>query len=243
MTGSEINIFKSKDGNTEIQVKLDNDTVWLNQYQLEDLFQTDRSSINRHISNIYKLKELRERSTCAFFAHVQKEGDREVTRKIKHYNLDLIISVGYRVNSKRGVEFRIWANKILKDYLIKGYALNEKRLTQQSEQLHELQNTIKIIGQVLNYKALENSESTALIKLIADYAYGLEILDQYDYQKLEIQSTSGKETYQLNYTEAIKKVDHLRKTYSNSDLFGLEKDSSLKSSLSTIYQTFDGVDL
>jgi death-on-curing family protein len=243
MTGSEIKIFKSKDGSTEIQVKLEKDTVWLNQYQLEDLFQTDRSSINRHISNIYKSKELRERSTCAFFAQVQKEGDREVTRNIKHYNLDLIISVGYRVNSKRGVEFRIWANKILKDYLIKGYALNEKRLTQQSEQLLELQNTIKIIGQVLNYKALENSESQALIKIIADYAYGLEILDQYDYQKLEIKSTSGKETYQLNYLEAIKKIDQLRKTYSNSDLFGLEKDSSLKSSLSTVYQTFEGADL
>jgi len=203
MTESEIKIFKSKDGNTEIQVKLDKDTVWLNQYQLEDLFQTDRSSINRHIANIYKLKELRERSTCAFFAQVQKEGNREVTRKIKYYNLDLIISVGYRVNSKRGIEFRIWANKILKDYLIKGYALNEKRLTQQSEQLNELQNTIKIIGQVLKYEAIENSESTALLKIIADYAYGLEILDQYDYQKLEIQSTSGKETYQLGYAEAI----------------------------------------
>src|SRR5665647_3290155 len=134
MISSEIKIFKSKDGDTEIQVKLDNDTVWLNQYQLEDLFHTDRSSINRHISNIYKSKELKEKSTCAFFAQVQKEGSREVTRKIKFFNLDLIISVGYRVNSKRGTEFRIWANKIIKDYLIKGYALNEKRLAQQNEQ-------------------------------------------------------------------------------------------------------------
>ncbi len=118
MIRSEIKIFKSKDGNTEIQVKLDNDTVWLNQYQLEDLFHTDRSSINRHISNIFKSKELKEKSTCAFFAQVQTEGGREVTRKIKFYNLDIIISVGYRVNSKRGTEFRIWANKIIKEYLI-----------------------------------------------------------------------------------------------------------------------------
>ncbi len=243
MISSEIKIFKSKDGDTEIQVKLDNDTVWLNQYQLEDLFHTDRSSINRHISNIYKSKELKEKSTCAFFAQVQKEGSREVTRKIKFFNLDLIISVGYRVNSKRGTEFRIWANKIIKDYLIKGYALNEKRLAQQNEQLRELQEAVKIIGNVVNYKALENSESIELIKIITDYAYGLEILDQYDYQNLEIRSTSGKESYQLTYTEAINKIKQVRKAFSNSNLFGVEKDNSLKSSLSTIYQTFDGVDL
>ncbi len=152
MTNSEIKIFKSEDGNTEIQVKLDKDTVWLNQYQFEDLFQTDRTSIYRHISKIYKSKELKEKSTCAFFVQVQTEGERKVTRKIKYYNLDLIISVGYRVNSKRGVEFRIWANKILKEYLIKGYTLNEKRLAQQNEQLRELQNVVKIIGNVSNYK-------------------------------------------------------------------------------------------
>jgi death-on-curing family protein len=243
MISSEIKIFKSKDGDTEIQVKLDNDTVWLNQYQLEGLFHTDRSSINRHISNIYKSKELKEKATCAFFAQVQKEGGREVTRKIKFYNLDLIISVGYRVNSKRGTEFRIWANKIIKEYLIKGYALNEKRLAQQNEKLRELQEVVKIIGKVVNYKALENSESVELIKIITDYAYGLEILDQYDYQNLEIKSTSGKESYQLTYSEAIKKIKKVRNVFSNSDLFGVEKDSSLKSSLSTIYQTFDGVDL
>jgi len=243
MTSSEIKIFKSKDGDTEIQVKLDNDTVWLNQYQLEDLFHTDRSSVSRHISNIFKSNELKEKSTCAFFAQVQKEGDREVTRKIKFYNLDLIISVGYRVSSKRGTEFRIWANKILKEYLIKGYALNEKRLAQQNEQLKELQEAVKIIGNVLNYKTLENSESIELIKIISDYAYGLEILDQYDYQNLEIKNTSGKESYQLTYSEAISKINQVRNTFGNSDLFGLEKDNSLKSSLSTIYQTFDGVDL
>jgi death-on-curing family protein len=243
MIRSEIKIFKSKDGDTEIQVKLDNDTVWLNQYQLEDLFHTDRSSINRHISNIYKSKELKEKSTCAFFAQVQTEGGREVARKIKFYNLDLIISVGYRVNSKRGTEFRIWANKIIKEYLIKGYSLNEKRLAQQNEKLRELQEAVKIIGKVLNYKALENSESVELIKIITEYAYGLEILDQYDYQNLEIKSTSGKEIYQLTYSEAIKKIKQVRNVFSNSDLFGVEKDSSLKSSLSTIYQTFDGVDL
>jgi len=138
MNKSEIQIFITKDGKTEIEVQLDNDTVWLNQYQLESLFETNRTSINRHISNIYKSEELKENSTCAKIAQVQKEGGREIKRNIKYYNLDLIIAVGYRVNSKRGTEFRIWANKILKDYLIKGYSINEKRLTKQNEQLKEL---------------------------------------------------------------------------------------------------------
>jgi hypothetical protein len=138
MNHSEIKIFNSDDGLTEIQVQLDNDTVWLNQYQLVELFQTDRTSINRHISNIYKSGELNKDSTCAKFAQVQFEGDRKVVRNIHIYNLDVIISVGYRVNSRRGIEFRIWANRILKDYLVKAYALNEKRLTQQNKQLIQL---------------------------------------------------------------------------------------------------------
>lgn len=117
MNKSEIQIFTAKDGKTEIEVQLDNETVWLNQYQLESLFETNRTSINRHISNIYKSEELEENSTCAKIAQVQKEGEREIKRNIKYYNLDLIIAVGYRVNSKRGTEFRIWANKILKEFL------------------------------------------------------------------------------------------------------------------------------
>ena len=117
MNKSEIQIFTAKDGKTEIEVQLDNETVWLNQYQLESLFETNRTSINRHISNIYKSEELEENSTCAKIAQVQKECDREIKRNIKYYNLDLIIAVGYRVNSKRGTEFRIWANKILNQFL------------------------------------------------------------------------------------------------------------------------------
>lgn len=146
MNNSEITIYKTEEGRTEIQVKLENDTVWLNQYQLEELFETNRTSIVKHIRNIYNTKELQEDSTCAFFAQVQTEGIRKITRNIKYYNLDLIISVGYRINSKRGTQFRIWANKILKDYLIKGYSINEKRLLQQNEQLHQLQESVKLSG-------------------------------------------------------------------------------------------------
>lgn len=150
MNTSAIQIFTTKDGKTEIEVKLDRETVWLNQYQLEDLFETDRTAINRHISNIYKSEELEEESTCAKIAQVQKEGEREIKRKIKYYNLDLIIAVGYRVNSKRGTEFRIWANQVLKEYLIQGYSLNEKRLQHKTEQLEELRKSVKLPGQVMN---------------------------------------------------------------------------------------------
>ena len=240
---SDIEIFTSKDGKTEIQVKLEGETVWLNQYQLEELFETDRTSITRHISNIYRSEELSKETTSAKIAQVQKEGAREITRQINFYNLDVIIAVGYRVNSKRGTEFRIWANKILKDYLIKGFSINEKRLSQQNEQLRELQESVKILGEVLYYKELTSDESTGLLKIISEYAYALDLLDQYDYQKLEIKDISGKEIYQLSYNEAVKQINLAKEAYGNSELFGLEKDESFKSSLSTIYQTFDGKDL
>ncbi len=175
MNNSAIEIFKSEDGKTQVQVVLENDTVWLNQYQLAELFQTDRTSVNRHILNVYKSEELNEDSTCAKIAQVQKEGDRIISRNINYYNLDIIIAVGYRVNSKRGTEFRIWANKILKDYLIQGYSLNEKKLAQQNEQLRELRESVKILGDVLKCKELSKEKSVGQLKIISDYAYVLEI--------------------------------------------------------------------
>jgi death-on-curing family protein len=147
------------------------------------------------------------------------------------------------VNSKRGVLFRKWATQLLKDYLIKGYAINQLRLQKQAEQLNELKGTIKILENALEYKELTNDESKGLLKIISDYSYALEILDQYDYQTLKIENTSGKEVYQLTYEEAIKQIELVKKTYGNSELFGHEKDNSFKSSTATIYQTFGGVDL
>ena len=243
MNKSNIEIYTTENGKTEIQVQFDEDTVWLNQYQLEELFETNRTSITKHISNIYKSEELEKKSTCAIFAQVQKEGNRQITRKINFYNLDLIIAVGYRVNSKRGTQFRIWANQILKDFLIKGFSINEKRLTQQNEQLKELQNSVKILGNALDLKTLSNDESIGLLRIISDYAYALDILDQYDYQSLGINNTSGKETYQLTYEEAINQIILVKKAHGNSDLFGHEKDKSFQSSVATIYQTFEGADL
>lgn len=243
MTNSEIKIYKSEDGTTEIQVQLDNETVWLSLMQLTELFQRDKSVVSRHITNIFKEKELEKSATVANFATVQIEGERSVERSVEYYNLDVIISVGYRIKSQRGTQFRIWANKILKEYLVKGFSLNEKRLLQQNEQLRQLQESVKLLGSVLNYKALSEEESVGLLKIISDYAYALDILDQYDYQNLEITETSGKETYQLTYEEAIEQIRKVKEIYGNSDLFGHEKDESFKSSVSTIYQTFNGIDL
>lgn len=243
MDNKQIKIFKSDDGSTEIEVRVENNTVWLNQYQISDLFLTDRTSIGRHISNIYKTKELDENSTSAKIAQVRKEGKRTVNRQISLYNLDVILSIGYRVNSDRGRQFRVWTNKILSEYLLNGYALNERKLKEQNYQLNQLKRSVKILGKVVNYKALTNDESIGLLKIISNYAYALDILDQYDYQKLEIKDTSGKETYQLTYDEAITQIRTAKKAHGNSDLFGREKDDSFKSSLSTIYQTFGGQDL
>jgi len=243
MSDSEIKIFQSEDGNTEVQVNFDNETEWLSQKQMAQLFDKDSDTIGLHLKNIYNTGELIEGSTTEESSVVQIEGNRKVKRRIKFYNLDAIISVGYRVNSKRGTQFRIWANKVLKEYLLKGYAINEKRLAQQNEQLKKLQESVKILGNVLNNKELSNDESKGLLKIISDYAYALDILDQYDYQKLEIKNTSGKETYKLTYGEAKEKIELVRQTYGNSTLFGKEKDMSFKSSINTIYQTFNGKDL
>jgi len=243
MTESDIRIYQSDDGQTEVQVKFDNETVWLSQRQMAQLFDKDTDTIGLHLKNIFESGELDEISTTEESSVVQKEGKRNIKRQLKFYNLDAIISVGYRVNSKRGIQFRIWANKVLKEYLVKGFSINEKRLAKHNEHLKELKNSVKILGEVLNYKSLLNDESIGLLKIISDYAYALDVLDQYDYQILEIKNTSGKETYQLTYSEAMQQIMLAKKAHGNSELFGHEKDKSFKSSINTIYQTFDGIDL
>ena len=243
MKNSEIKIYITPDGKTSIEVKLEKETVWLSQKQMAELFDKDSDTIGLYLRNIYKSGELDEISTTEKYSLVRQEGKRNVKRQIKFYNLDAIISVGYRVNSKRGVLFRKWATQLLKDYLIKGYTINQQRLQKQAEQLNELKETIKILGTTLEYKELTSDESTGLLKIISDYSYALEILDQYDYQTLKIENTSGKEVYQLTYKEAIKQINLVKEAYVNSELFGNEKDDSFKSSLATIYQTFGGVDL
>jgi len=243
MDNSEIKIFQVAGGQTEIEVTLNKESVWLSQKQMSELFEKDTDTIGLHLKNIYQSGELEEDATAEESSVVQKEGTRSVKRNIKIYNLDAIISVGYRVNSKRGTQFRIWANQILKQYLIKGYSLNEKLLARKNQRLQELQDAAKMLADVMNYKKLSSDESEGLLKLISDYAYALEILDQYDYQSLKISHTTVDETYRLTYSEAIDQITLVKSRLKNSDLFGKEKDESFKSSISTIYQTFDGKDL
>jgi prophage maintenance system killer protein len=243
MDESSIKIFQTENGKTEIQVVVQSETVWLSQKQMADLFEKDSDTIGLHLRNIYKSGELLEKATTEKYSVVQKEGNRNVTRTIKIYNLDAIISTGYRVNSKRGIQFRIWANQVIKDYLINGFALNERRLSSQNEQLKSLKESVLILTKIVNQKKLSPEESEGLIKIITDYAYALDILDQYDYQKLKISGTSDKELYRITYEEAVNNINRLRGIYKNGALFGKEKDNSFKSSISTIYQTFDGKDL
>ncbi|MDY0077378.1 MAG: RhuM family protein [Bacteroidales bacterium] len=240
MKNSNIEIYQLEDGKTEINVQFEKDSVWLNLNQVVELFERDKSVISRHINNIFKEKELDKNSVVAKNATTAADGK---TYQVDYYNLDVIISVGYRIKSKRGTQFRIWANQIIKEYLIKGYSLNEKKLKQKTKQLEELQNSVKILGKVLNQKVLTNDESFGLLKIISDYAYALDILDQYDYQSLEIKDTSGKGIYQLTYKEALAQIALVKKAHGNSNLFGREKDASFQSSISTIYQTFEGKDL
>lgn len=238
-----IKIFRSQDKGTEIQVIVQSESVWLSQKQMSELFEKDSDTIGVHLRNIYKSGELKEKATTEKYSVVQKEGNRNVKRKLKLYNLDAIISVGYRVNSKRGVQFRIWATKVLKEYLINGFAINEKRLTTQIDNLRSLKHTVHLLTKVSEHKKLTTDESEGLLKIISEYAYALDVLDQYDYQKLQISGTSDKELHKITYKEATQKITELRKIYGNSELFGKEKDNSFRSSISTIYQTFDQKDL
>ncbi len=243
MPETDIIIYQSAGEATEIQVRLESDTIWLSQKQMAELFEKDTDTIGLHLKNIFQTGELVERSTTEEYSVVQKEGNRNVKRSIKHYNLDAIISVGYRVNSVRGTQFRIWANKVLREYLVKGYAVNQEVLERKNEKLKQLQETVRIIRNSIGTRELSGSENKGLLDIIADYSYALDILDQYDYKTLKISDTTSGEIYRLTYQEAINQIKKARKFHGNSELFGREKDASFRSSIGSIYQTFDGKDL
>ena len=238
---NEIVIYQSEDGKTQLNVKLEGETVWLSQSQMSELFQTDRTVINRHIKNIYKSGELDEKATCAKNAQVRLEGNRTVTRNIPYYNLDVIISVGYRVNSIRGTRFRQWANSVLKQYLIKGYAVNEQIRKQQIVELRQL---VQVMGRTIQQQPVPvTDESNALFNVVIDYTYALDTLDNYDYQRLSIAKTTKEEPFHATYDSAMREIDMLRNKFGGSVLFGNEKDDSFKSSIGQIYQTFGGKEL
>ena len=240
MEKNQIEIYRSADGNIELNVKLENDTVWLTQSQMAELFAVDRTSVVRHIKNIYATQELDEASTCAKNAQVRLEGSRRIIRDIYFYNLDMVISVGYRVNSKNATTFRKWATSILKQYLIKGYAINQKRL----DHYDDLKNVVNLMSRAITLQQkVTTGEYEGLFNVISDYVYALDTLDRYDYQSLGISQTTHEEPFHATYENAMEAINALKEKFGGSQWFANEKDDSFKSSIGQIYQTFGGEDL
>ena len=237
----KIIIYQSEDGKTQLDVKLEGETVWLTQAQMVELFQTSKQNVSLHINNIYKEGELEKEATVKDYLTVQSEGARTIHRRVKYYNLDMIISVGYRVNTKRGIRFRQWANSVLKQYLVKGYAINENIRKQQIAELRQL---VQVVGRAIQQQpAKSTDESNALFDVVVDYTYALDTLDNYDYQRLHIARITKEEPFHATYENAMHEIDLLRQKFGGSVLFGNEKDESFKSSIGQIYQTFGGAEL
>jgi prophage maintenance system killer protein len=238
-----IEIYKTKDGQTQIEVKFEEETVWLTQAQIVSLFQSSKANISEHIKHIFKSGELSIDPTVRKFRTIRKEGKRFVRRELEYYNLDMIITVGYRVNSKRGTQFRIWATQRLKDFLIKGYSINEKLLKEQNARFKELKETVKFISRIAKNSKLTTVEATGLIEVISGYSGALDLLDEYDYQKIKSVKKSKQKVKRITYNDVLKVVNGLRKKFNASSLFGREKDNSFKSAIETIYQTFNKKEL
>ena len=235
----KIIIYQSEDGKTQLDVTLEHETVWLTQKQIAELFGTKRPAITKHLKNIYASEELTEESTCSILEHMGNDGRQSYNTK--YYNLDAILSVGYRVNSKNATRFRQWANSVLKQYLVKGYAINENI---RKHQIAELRQLIQVLGRAIQQQpAKTTDESNALFDVVVDYTYALDTLDNYDYQRLHIAKTTKEEPFHATYENAMHEIDVLRQKFGGSVLFGNEKDESFKSSIGQIYQTFDGTEL
>lgn len=242
---SQIVIYQDKNGEVNVDVKVADETVWLSLNQIAELFARDKSVISRHLKNIFKEKELEERAVVAFFATTAADGK---TYQVEYYNLDMIISVGYRVNSKRGVAFRKWATNLLKEYLIKGYSINHDKITQ--KKLNNLQQTVELLTNTLINQKLVNSTGQELINLIRNYSKTWKILVKYDEDKLNPPIKLQSETNELlNYQEALEAIKKLKQELDKqedaeiSNLFGSERDNSFKGILGNIDQTFDGKSL
>ena len=231
----KIIIYQSEDGKTQLDVKLEGETVWLSTRQMAELFNKEESNIRRHVNNVFKEAELK-RENNVHFLHVNG-----VKKPVPYYTLDVIISVGYRVHSQRGVRFRQWANSVLKQYLVKGYAINENIRKQQITELRQL---VQVVGRAIQQQpAKSTDESNALFDVVVDYTYALDTLDDYDYQRLHIARITKEEPFHATYENAMHEIDLLRQKFGGSVLFGNEKDESFKSSIGQIYQTFGGTEL
>jgi death-on-curing family protein len=238
----EIVIYQEDDGKTDIFVTLYQESLWLSLNQISELFGRDKSVISRHLRKVFHDGELNREATVAFFATVQNEGGRSVERRVEYFNLDVILSVGYRVNSQRGTQFRIWANNVLKEYLIKGYTVNEKRLREREKELQALKTGIQLLERSIMEQTQQLDQAKTLVNIIADFSKGLGILDDYDNGRLDSRGLTEKEAALISYEECKSIIGQIKDEF-NSPLFGREKDDSFRSSIGQIYQSFAGKSL
>ena len=235
MEENKIIIYQTEDGQTQIDVRLENDTVWLSANQMAVLFGRDEKTVRKHINNVFSDQEVPQDINTHF---LRVNG---VKQPVAYYTLDVIISVGYRVKSKQGVQFRQWANRILKEYVIKGYAVNDRI---RKEQIGELRQLVGMLGRtILNQTLISTDETNALFEVVTDYTYALDTLDNYDYERLSIDKITKEEPFHATYENAMEAINGLREKFGGSSLFGNEKDDSFKSSIGQIYQTFGGEEL
>lgn len=231
----KIVIYRTADGQTSIDVKLEDETVWLSANQMANLFDRDEKTIRKHINNVFSEGELEKENNTHF---LRVDG---VKQPVAFYSLDVIISVGYRVKSQRGIQFRIWANKVLKEYLVKGYVVN-KVLTEQ--RYAELKQLVTVLGRTVKaQEALTSEDALNLVEVVSDYTYALDTLDKYDYQQLAVEQTTNEVKFHATYEGAMQAIEELKEKFGGSQWFAHEKDDSFKSSIGQIYQTFGGQDL
>ena len=243
MEENKIVIYKDENNAIQLDVKLDNGMIWVTRQQLATLFGRDYKTISKHINNALK-EELADEVVVAKFANTTQHGAIEgktQTHEIEYFNLEMVTSVGYRVKSNRGVQFRKWANRVLKDYLVKGYAIND---CIRREQISELRQLVQMEGRTIQTQQLEkNDENKALFDIVVDYTYALDTLDDYDYERLSIEKTTQEDKFHATYESSMEAIRALREKFGGSTLFGNEKDDSFKSSIGQIYQTFGGKEL
>ncbi len=243
MEENKIIIYTDETNSIQLEVRMEREMVWVTRQQLAVLFERDYKTISKHVNNALK-EELADEVVVAKFANTTRHGaieDKTQTHEKEYFNLEMVTSVGYRVKSKRGIQFRKWANKILKDYLIKGYAVNERM---RKEQIGELRQLVGMLGRaVQSQPLLSTDETNALFEVVTDYTYALDTLDNYDYERLTIEKTTKEEPFHATYENAMEEIRRLREKFGGSVLFGNEKDDSFKSSIGQIYQTFGGMEL
>ncbi len=243
MEENKIVIYQTEDDKVQLEVKLEGEMLWLNRQQLATLFGRDYKTISKHINNALK-EELADSEVVAKFATTTQHGamkDKNQSHEVEYFNLEMVTSVGYRVKSKRGIQFRKWANRVLKEYLVKGYAVNERI---RKEQIAELRQLVQMVGRAIQSQQIEpNDENQALFDIVVDYTYALDTLDDYDYQRLKVAETTQEDKFHATYEKAMEAINGLREKFGGSTLFGNEKDDSFKSSIGQIYQTFGGEEL